>query len=146
MKKILFLIALVVGSIQLAMADDVVTRDVNQLPLAARELIDKEFSHRKVDFIKIERDLFEETTYEVKLDDGTELEFNSKGGWVEINAKNDDVPSEFIPESIQEYMKDHYKGEKIVKIERDRKGYELTLQNGLEVNFDQFGKFLKLSN
>lgn len=146
MKKILFLIALVVGSIQLAMADDVVTRDVNQLPLAARELIDKQFSHRKVDFIKIEKDLFEETSYEVKLDDGTELEFNAKGGWVEIDAKDDDVPSEFIPESIQEYMKDHYKGEKIVKIERDRKGYELTLENGLEVNFDQFGKFLKLSN
>lgn len=146
MKKILFLIALVVGSIQLAMADDVVTRDVNQLPLAARELIDKQFSHRKVDFIKIEKDLFEETSYEVKLDDGTELEFNSKGGWVEIDAKDDDVPSEFIPESIQKYMKDHYKGEKIVKIERDRKGYELTLENGLEVNFDQFGKFLKLSN
>lgn len=146
MKKILFLIALVVGSMQLAMADDVVTRDVNQLPLAARELIDKQFSHRKVDFIKIERDLFEETTYEVKLDDGTELEFNSKGGWVEINVKNDDVPSEFIPEAIQEYMKDHYKGEKIVKIERDRRGYELTLENGLEVDFDKFGKFLKLSN
>ena len=146
MKKIIFLIVLMVGSIRLAMADDVVTRDVNQLPLAARELIDKQFSHRKVDFIKIERDLFEETTYEVKLDDGTELEFNSKGGWVEIDAKKDDVPSEFIPQSIQEYMKDHYKGEKIVKIERDRKGYELTLENGLEVNFDQFGKFLKLSN
>ena len=34
----------------------------------------------------------------------------------------------------------------VVKIERNRKGYELTLENGLEVDFDQFGGFLKLSD
>ena len=39
MRKILFLMAMLVCSLQFAMAGDVVTRDVNKLPVAAREMI-----------------------------------------------------------------------------------------------------------
>ena len=136
MRKILFLMAMLVCSFQFAMAGDVVTRDVNKLPVAAR----------KVAYIKIEKDLFQTTSYDVKLADGIELEFNSKGEWLEIDCKNKSVPSTFIPQAISKYMKANYNGHKTVKIERNRKGYELTLENGLEVDFDQFGGFLKLSD
>ncbi len=146
MKKILFLMAMLVSSLQFAMAGDVVTRDVNKLPVAAREMISKHFPQTKVSYIKIEKDLFQSTSYDVKLADGIELEFNSKGEWLEIDCKNKAVPSTFIPQAISKYMKANYSGHKTVKIERDRKGYELTLENGLEVDFDQFGGFLKLSD
>lgn len=146
MKKILFLMAMVVSSLQFAMAGDVVTRDVNKLPVAAREMISKHFPQTKVSYIKIEKDLFQSTSYDVKLADGIELEFNSKGEWLEIDCKNKAVPSTFIPQAISKYMKANYSGHKTVKIERNRKGYELTLENGLEVDFDQFGGFLKLSD
>ena len=39
MRKILFLMAMLVCSLQFAMAGDVVTRDVNKLPVAARETV-----------------------------------------------------------------------------------------------------------
>lgn len=146
MKKILFLMAMLVSSLQFAMAGDVVTRDVNKLPVAAREMISKHFPQTKVSYIKIEKDLFQSTSYDVKLADGIELEFNSKGEWLEIDCKNKAVPSTFIPQAISKYMKANYSGHKTVKIERNRKGYELTLENGLEVDFDQFGGFLKLSD
>ena len=146
MRKILFLMAMLVCSLQFAMAGDVVTRDVNKLPVAAREMIGNHFSQTKVAYIKIEKDLFQTTSYDVKLADGIELEFNSKGEWLEIDCKNKSVPSTFIPQAISKYMKANYNGHKTVKIERNRKGYELTLENGLEVDFDQFGGFLKLSD
>lgn len=146
MKKILFLMAMLVSFLQFAMAGDVVTRDVNKLPVAAREMISKHFPQTKVSYIKIEKDLFQSTSYDVKLADGIELEFNSKGEWLEIDCKNKAVPSTFIPQAISKYMKANYSGHKTVKIERNRKGYELTLENGLEVDFDQFGGFLKLSD
>ena len=82
MRKILFLMAMLVCSLQFAMAGDVVTRDVNKLPVAAREMIGKHFSQTKVAYIKIEKDLFQTTSYDVKLADGIELEFNSKGEWL----------------------------------------------------------------
>ena len=145
MRKILFLMAMLVCSLQFAMAGDVVTRDVNKLPVAAREMIGKHFSQTKVAYIKIEKDLFQTTSYDVKLADGIELEFNSKGEWLEICLLYTS-PSTFIPQAISKYMKANYNGHKTVKIERNRKGYELTLENGLEVDFDQFGGFLKLSD
>ena len=83
---------------------------------------------------------------QLSLSDGIELEFNSKGEWIEIDCKNKAVPAIFIPNTIVKYMQKNYGGHKIIKIERDRKGYELTLENGLEVDFDQFGGFLKLSD
>ncbi len=146
MRKILFLMAMLVCSLQLAMAGDVVTRDMNKLPAAAREMIGKHFPQIKVAYIKIEKDLFQTTSYDVKLADGIELEFNSKGEWLEIDCKNKAVSSTFIPQALSKYMKANYNGLKTVKIERNRKGYELTLENGLEVDFDQFGGFLKLSD
>ena len=109
-------------------------------------MIGKHFSQTKVAYIKIEKDLFQTTSYDVKLADGIELEFNSKGEWLEIDCKNKSVPSTFIPQAISKYMKANYNGHKTVKIERNRKGYEPTLENGLEVDFDQFGGFLKLSD
>ena len=130
MKKIFALFALLLCFVQFSQAGDKVTRDVNKLPVAAREMINKHFPQAKVEYIKIEKDLFLSTSYDVKMSDGIELEFNSKGEWVEIDCKNKAVPAIFIPN----------------KIERDRKGYELTLENGLEVDFDQFGGFLKLSD
>ena len=125
MKKIFALFALLLCFVQFSQAGDKVTRDVNKLPVAAREMINKHFPQAKVEYIKIEKDLFLSTSYDVKMSDGIELEFNSKGEWIEIDCKNKAVPA---------------------KIERDRKGYELTLENGLEVDFDQFGGFLKLSD
>ena len=97
-------------------------------------------------FFFVQKDLFLSTSYDVKMSDGIELEFNSKGEWIEIDCKNKAVPAIFIPNTIVKYMQKNYGGHKIIKIERDRKGYELTLENGLEVDFDQFGGFLKLSD
>lgn len=146
MKKIFVLMVMLVCFIQLGNASDTVTRDVNKLPVATREMISKHFPQAKVSYIKIEKDLFLSTSYDVKMSDGTELEFNAKGEWLEIDCKDKSVPSNFIPQTISKYMKANYDGHKIVKIERSRKGYELTLENGLEVDFDQFGGFLKLSD
>lgn len=76
----------------------------------------------KVEYIKIEKDLFLSTSYDVKMSDGIELEFNSKGEWIEIDCKNKAVPAIFIPNTIVKYMQKNYGGHKIIKIERDRKG------------------------
>ena len=58
MRKILFLMAMLVCSLQFAMAGDVVTRDVNKLPVAAREMIGKHFSQTKVRISRLKRTCF----------------------------------------------------------------------------------------
>lgn len=104
MKKIFALFALLLCFVQFSQAGDKVTRDVNKLPVAAREMINKHFPQAKVEYIKIEKDLFLSTSYDVKMSDGIELEFNSKGEWIEIDCKNKAVPAIFIPNTIVKYL------------------------------------------
>ena len=56
MKKIFALFALLLCFVQFSQAGDKVTRDVNKLPVAAREMINKHFPQAKVEYIKIEKD------------------------------------------------------------------------------------------
>ena len=58
MRKILFLMAMLVCSLQFAMAGDVVTRDVNKLLDAEREMYGNKFSQTKVAHIMINTNLF----------------------------------------------------------------------------------------
>ena len=78
MKKILSLLVMAIVAIQFSFAGDVVTKDMNQLPLPARNFINRHFTKPQVAHIKIDKDMMESTKYEVLLMDGTEIDFGSK--------------------------------------------------------------------
>lgn len=144
MKKLLSLI-LLVACVALPMAArDKVTRDVNVLPAAARTLINTHFGKTGVNHIKIDKKTFGGVEYDVILNNGTEIDFDSKGQWKEIDCGADAVPSALILKSISDYVAKNYKGQKIVKIEVDRSKYEVELLNGTDLEFDRSGKFLRV--
>lgn len=146
MKKIVAMVVMALFAVQAAMADDVVTRDVNKLPAPAREVIAKYFPQAKVSYIKIDKDLFKSPIYEATLTNGTEIEFGSKGEWLEVDCKKETVPAYFISNEISRYIGTNFAGHSIVQISRDRKGYDVELSNGLEVKFDRNGNFLRLDD
>lgn len=125
-------------------AQDVVTQNTTELPEAAKEMLSKYFPYAKVSYIKVDKDLFLSTSYDVKLSNGTEIDFNGIGEWLEVDCQKETVPAALIPEPIRKYMEENFKGHRITEIERSRKGYQITLANELEVLFDPFGTFIKL--
>ena len=127
-------------------ARDRVSRDVNLLPTEARELIKNHFAEASISYLKVDKNLFRVEGYDVRLTDGTELDFNSKGQWTEIEAEKNAVPASLIPDVIKKYMKQNYNGQRVKKIKHNRRGYELKLSNGLEVEFDNMGNFLRLDD
>ena len=127
-------------------ARDRVSRDVNLLPTEARELIKNHFAEASISYLKVDKNLFRVEGYDVRLTDGTELDFNSKGQWTEIEAEKNAVPASLIPDVIKKYMKQNYNGQHVKKIKHNRRGYELKLSNGLEVEFDNMGNFLRLDD
>ena len=136
MKKILSLLVLAIVAVQFSFAADVITKDINQLPLSARNFINRHFTKPEVVQIKIDKDLMESTKYEVLLMDGTEIDFDSRGNWEEVSAKKGKtVPATVVPGFAANYLK--------TKVERDRKGYEIELSTGISFKFDKKGKFLK---
>ena len=147
MKKILSLLVMVVVAIQFTFAGDVITKDMNQLPLPARNFINRHFTKPQVAHIKIDKDMMKSTKYEVLLTDGTEMEFDSKGNWEEVSSKKGQVPASVIPGFAANYLKAHnFSAEHVTKVERDRKGYEIELGTGVSFKFDKKGNFVKADN
>ena len=136
MKKIRITLALALPlgtSVASAVNDKVINK--NELPAKAQKFIDGNFANVKLSYAKLETD-FLTRYYEVTLADGTKLEFTSNGEWEEVDCRRAEVPAAIIPAGISEYVKNNYPGEKINRIERDSRGYELELSNDLELKFN----------
>ena len=139
MKRILSLtLALVVlvslVSLGLYAANDRVIQS-KQLPKAAQLFLAKHFAGRAVSLAKEDRD-FSGTTYDVRLADGTELEFTSAGEWKEVDGNHTALPLTFIPAQLVKTIQSQHAGDAIVHIERKRRGYQVELASGLELLFD----------
>ena len=141
MKKILVLLMTLVIGMGSACARDRVTSNVNELPTTARNILKTHFKNLSVNHIKIDEGFFGVDDYEVILENGTEIDFDSDGTLKEVDAGINTVPTSLIHKSISAYVSKNYKNAKIVKYEVKRYGYEVELNDGLEIKFDKNGSF-----
>ncbi len=118
--------------------------EANQLPEAARTFVQDQFPGQKIVYAEVEGTL--KKTYDVKLADGTEVEFDSKGKWDNVDCKKKAVPAALVPKAIAEYVKTNYEGTVIVKIDKERFGYEIELSNGFDLKFNKKGKFIGMDD
>lgn len=134
MKKIIatLLLAILVGGTTLA-CDRKKNIDPENLPQAAQALIQKHWPSCAIDLAFIDGN-----EYEVLLTDGTLIEFNSKGDWKEMKC-TDGLPVTLVPIYITRYIVNRYPKQLIIDCEKMRGGYEVTLTNGLEIQFDLRG-------
>lgn len=147
MKKILSLFVLAIVAIQFAFAGDIITKDASKLPLPARNFIKQHFTDPQISHIKIESEIMQSKKYEVLLSNATEIDFDSKGNWLEVDCKKATVPASIVPAFVTTYMKSNgFTTETITKIEKDRNGYEVDLNSGLTLKFTKDGKFRKIDD
>lgn len=142
MKKLMLLFVILTAVLS-ASARDIYSHDASVLPAAAQTMLKNNFK-AKVSHIKIDKDFGRITEYDVVLTDGSEITFDSKGNWkdVEVGVKAA-VPDAFIPAAISAYVKANQKNAKIVGIEKRRSGYDVELSNGVDMKFNSEGKFLR---
>jgi hypothetical protein len=146
MRKILSIVAMALLAIQFVAAHEVITKDEKQLPLTARNFINQHFTKPQISYIKIESELLKGKKYEVVLTDGTEIDFNGKGEWTEIDSKRTAVPASVIPEYVKDYVSVNFKTNIITQIDRDYRGIEVELNNDLSLKFDKSGRLYKLDD
>jgi hypothetical protein len=79
--------------------------------------------------------------YEVRLSDGTQIEFTRKPEWKKIDCEHStiypNVPAKLVPEQITNYLNSNFPNQSIVKIEKKRRGWEIELNNELEIGFNK---------
>lgn len=141
MKKILFL---ALGALLLSGLGSCERRKAlteAELPEVSRQFIAEYFPGTEVSFAKVETE-FLDKEYKVVLVTGTKLEFGRRGAWEKVECKYDAVPDAIVPDAICDYVARQFAGHRITCIERDRRDYEVELDNGFELKFDLDGQLI----
>lgn len=120
--------------------------NANKLPSDAKAFLRAYYGHNYLKDCEFNDD---NGNYEVTMSDGTEVEFNSRGEVVEIEAADRQALSAAVIENIlpaDAYAKLQEMGyaSKIEKIETSRKGYDIDLVKGTAVSELYFGRNGKL--
>ena len=137
MKKIVLIFASLFLMNLLAFADNDKPIQVSDMPKVAQEFILRHFANQSVALAKIDTE-FLNKTYDIVFTNGDEVEFDKKGKWIKVDCGRSQVPLEIVPVAIQQYVSKNYPDAKVVKIElTDRKGYDIDLSNGFEIEFDK---------
>jgi hypothetical protein len=139
MKKLFVILLALIPAVAFADNDRPVGFD--GLPAAAQKFIRDHFPDAKTTLATIDRELFD-TTYDVIFTDGTQIEFDSRGQWKEIDCpRGSSVPAGVLLPGIASFIAEHYPDARVGDIERDRFGYEVNLSNRAELHFDSKGNF-----
>ncbi len=143
LRKIIIMMVMMVGSISsfAALPFDKYSINRNDLPDAAKEMLDEHFPKAKVSMIKVDRHLLKKTDYDVKLTNGTKIEFSNKGKWTNVDCKKKSVPESLVPKAIRNSVAKKYAGEKIVRISRSSLYYTIGLSNDRNLKYDRLGIF-----
>lgn len=114
-----------------------------QLPKVAQNFIQTHFNGKEVSSVFHEKGVISKN-YEVLLQDGTQIEFDSKGTWTEVECKPQGVPESIIPKKIRSYVSKNHPKTLITKISHSHTLYEVELSNGMELKFSAKSmKFLR---
>lgn len=142
MKKLSFLLLMVVLVMQSAIASDDKPIAVDQLPAKAQAFIKTNFPQAQVLQASVEKGFFD-TEYSVIFAGGDKIDFDKSGTWTDIECKSSAVPTSVIPSKITEFVTKNHAAAKILKIELDKLGYDVTITGGMELKFDLKGAFVR---
>jgi len=110
---------------------------VEQLPETARKFVRTHFASSELLYAQVDDELFG-NDYKVVFADGASIEFAANGEWKDVEAKRGgEVPAAIVPQAIREQVVERFPGVRIVGIDRDRKGFDVGLSNGFELEFDR---------
>ena len=129
--------------------DDFGDRDIaaSELPQKIKDFLAENYSGASVEEAEIENN----GNYEVELDNDVEIIFDADGnflGQAKDENGNDDKDDEDIavadlPQVIRDYVAANYPDNTIIEAEREDDGFEVNLNNGVELKFDAEGNFLE---
>lgn len=138
MKKLIFaFIAIVSFSFSTAMAQ-------NTNP-AITQFVTQHFPNATVQMVMPDED-----DIDVVLNDYTKIEFRLNNEWKKVDCEHSTtftaVPATLVPEQITAYVTTNFPGAIIKKLEKKYRGWEIELNNGLELKFNSNFKVMEIDD
>ena len=116
-----------------------------ELPLDAQRLIEKYFQKADVSVVIMDKEaIFVE--YEVRLTDGTKIEFEKNGELKKIDCGTKAVPETLLPEPVRQYVKNQLPNTLITEWSKDDFRWKAELSNHLELVFNRKFEFVGLDD
>lgn len=143
-KKILVMMIMAVAGIAAANAAlplDKYTISRSELPKEAQKMLDEHFPKARVSMIRVDKHLLRKTDYDVKLTNGTKIEFSNKGKWTSVEVKKGSVPASLVHKTIQRHLQRNFADNEVRVIRKKVSGYEIRLCDGSELKYDLLGIF-----
>ena len=143
----LFISAVLVLFSLSACADDKVVA-FNTAPQAVQSFVKKHFPKSQVTRTVKDYDNLS-YNWEVYLSEGYELEFTKKGDWKKVDGHRMALPKSVIllmPKQISDYCSQNFPEAQIVEMDKDRRDYQIQLSNGVELEFDLQGNFIRFDD
>lgn len=120
--------------------------EFNQLPKNAQSFVRAYYAEGNVSHVVEESELMSSKEYTLLLVDGTKIEFDRKGNWKEVDSKLNPVPAKIVPASIHAYIRKSFPNNNIVQISKSSRKYEAELTNGVDLEFNNKGQFVRIDD
>ncbi|HOG67622.1 MAG TPA: PepSY-like domain-containing protein [Bacteroidales bacterium] len=116
----------------------------SDLPSEITSYISTHFPNNVIIQVVLERDGLTKT-YDILLSESISLEFNRKKEIIDIDGVTQ-LPNSVIPEKILQYVNTNYPTNFITDWELEYKNQQVQLDNGLNLEFNMNGDFLRIDN
>lgn len=108
---------------------------VSELPKNAQDFISKNFKTAQIALVKKDID-----SYDVTLNDGTEIDFIINGEWKDVDGKYKALPNTILPNIMPKISASS--NAQIIEVSREINGYKFELSNQLKIYTDARGNIL----
>lgn len=143
MKKIITVLTMIVlvavAASAIKLPFDKYTIKRSELPETAQQMLDEHFPKKKVSMIKVDRHLLKKTDYDVKLTDGTVIEFNNKGEWTRVDCKKKAVPEALLTSAVKKSVEKKFPKLKDTAVYKRVLYQEIILSDGTRHKYDLLG-------
>ncbi|MCG9971319.1 PepSY-like domain-containing protein [Christiangramia crocea] len=121
--------------------------DPSDLPQVILDFISNNYPGVNIEEAELENN----GNYEVELENDVELIFDANGNFLgqaqdengdDQGEDEEDIDPSDLPQIILDYIAENYPDNTIIEAESEEEGYEVTLNNGIELEFDQNGNLL----
>ena len=116
-----------------------------QLPQEIQSFVQQTFPGQAITYAVKDWEMFG-YKYDVVLADGTQIEFDSDNLWDKVESRINPVPTTMIPPPVMTYVQTNFPAVAIVKIDKERYGYDVELANDLELKFNHQGALMEMDD
>jgi hypothetical protein len=118
------------------------------LPETSRDFIKKHFPDIAISHIIKDKEGIS-VNYTVYLANGFDVDFEKKGDWDEVDGHINPIPQSILsllPAGITDYLATNFSDNFVTEVNKEHYGYEIGLNNGLDLKFNSNGSFIGIDD